>query len=88
MKASLFFLCNAQISDEIKQARSTLQQLKKSAKILKKKKAIYQQLVAKMDSKKQVGNLPQNIVKVNKFQLNVISFISVIIWTLNLFCFD
>ena len=37
MKASSFFLCNAQISDEIKQARFLLQQLKNSAKNLKKK---------------------------------------------------
>ena len=70
IKESLLFLCNAQISKEIKQARSLLRQLKDSAKDLKKRKEIYKQLVGKVDEKKLMGYLPQGIAKVNKFCLN------------------
>ena len=62
-----FFLCNVQISQEIKLARCLLQQLKKSAEALIKRKENYCQILSKVEKKKSAGYFPQLMVKVNKF---------------------
>ena len=63
---SLFFLCNAQISKEIKLAGNMLQHLKNSVQDLKEKKENYNQLVSKINNKKRFGLSPQDAAKVNK----------------------
>ena len=66
MKVSLFFLCNAQISKEMKLTGNMLQHLKNSAQDLKEKKENYNQLVSKINKKKRFGLSPQDTAKVNK----------------------
>ena len=88
VKVSLFFMCNAQVSEEIKLNRNMLQHLKDSSQDLKNRKEIYNQLVSKVNKKKRFGLLAQDTAKVNKFLLVFISYILVMTWTLNLSCFD
>ena len=79
MKASLFFLWNAQISKEMKLAGNMLQHLKDSAQDLKKRKEIYNPLIIKVnEKKKRFGLLAPDTAKVKKLLLEFIGYILVL----------